>query len=96
MKTVQFFVDKNFSEIVDPMDVGHRPAGTKLFELEMGLVDIGNGQAVRAGSLQKVYDGEKRCFKGWSGLVANLREILTPFVQLEGLKALLQTKEVMY
>ena len=96
MKTIRLFANKHFSEIVDPIDVGHRPAATNLFELQMGLVDIGNGQAVWAGSLQKVYGGEKRYFKGWSGLVANLREILTPFAQLEVLKALLRTKEVLY
>jgi len=62
----------------------------------MSLVDIGNGQAVWAGSLQKVYGGEKRYFKGWSGLVANLRGILTPFAQLEVLKALSCAKGMMY
>lgn len=96
MKTVQFFANMNFSEIDDPMAVGHKPLGTDLFELQMGLIEIGNGQAVWAGSLQKVYNGEKRYLKSWSGLVANLREILTPFAQLEVLNALLQTKEVMY
>ena len=95
MKTIRFFANMNFSEIVDPMDVEHRPPGADLFELQIGFMEIGNGQAVWAGSLKKVYNGEKRYFKGWSGLVANLREILTPFAQLEVLNMFLQTKEVM-
>ena len=93
MNTIQFFANKNYTEIDDPMELGHRPPGTDLFELQMGLIEIGNGQAVWGGSLQNVNNGEKRYFKGWSGLVANLREILTPFAQLEVLKALMRTKE---
>ncbi|MCI0556703.1 MAG: hypothetical protein L0287_37670 [Anaerolineae bacterium] len=89
MNTIQFFANKNCSEIVDPIDVAHRPAGTNLFELQMGLVDIGNGQAVWAGSLQKVHNGEKRYFKGWSGLVANLQEMLTPLAQFRVLQELM-------
>ena len=96
MKTIQFFTNKNCTEIDDPMAVGHKPLETDLFELQMGLIEIGNGQAVWGGSLQNVNNGEKHYFKGWSGLVANLRELLTPFAQLEVLEALLQTKEVMY
>jgi hypothetical protein len=96
MNAIQFFTNKNCTEIDDPMAVGHKPLGTDLFELQMGLIEIGNGQAVWGGSLQNVNNGEKRYFKGWSGLVANLRELLTPFSQLEVLEALLQTKEVMY
>jgi hypothetical protein len=89
MKTIQFFADKNFSEIVDTIDVGHKPAETNLFELQMGLVDIGNGQAAWAGSLQKAYGGQKRYFKGWSGLVENLQEILTPLAQFRVLQELI-------
>jgi len=96
MNAIQFFANKNRAEIDDPMDVGHRPPGTDLFELQVGLIEIGNGEAVWGGSLQNVNNGEKRYFKGWSDLDANLREILTPFAQLEVLKALMQTREVMY
>jgi hypothetical protein len=93
MSTIRFFANKNFSEIVDPLDVGHRSPGTDLFELRVGLIEIGNGQAVWGGSLRNVNNGAKRYFKGWSGLVANLQEILTPSAQLEVLKSLLRTKE---
>jgi hypothetical protein len=93
MSTIRFFANKNSSAIVDPIDVGHRPPGRDLFELQMGLIEIGNGQAVWGGSLNNVNNGEKRYFKGWSGLVANLQEILTPLAQLEVLKALMRTKE---
>ena len=96
MNTIQFFANKNCVEIVDPIDAGHRPPGTDLFELQVGLIEIGNGQAVWGGSLQNVNNGEKRYFKSWSGLDANLRENLTPFAQLEVLKALMQTREAMY
>jgi len=96
MITIQFFANKNDSEIVDPLDIGHRPLGTDLFELQVGLIEIGNGQAVWGGSLQNVNNGEKRYFKSWSSLDVNLREILTPSAQLEVLKALMQTKEVVY
>jgi hypothetical protein len=94
MNTIQFF--ENCTEIDDPMAVGRKPLGNDLFELQMGLIEIGNGQAVWAGSLQNVNNGEKHYFKGWSGLVANLREILTPFGQLEVLNMLTQIEEVMY
>lgn len=93
MSTIRFFANKNCFEIVNPIDIAHRPAGTNLFELQMGLIDIGNGQAVWGGSLQNVNNGKKRFFKDWSGLVANLQEILTPLAQLEVLKALMQTEE---
>ena len=93
MKAIQFFANKNYSEIDDPIDIGHRPPETDLFELQMDLIDIGNGQAVWGGSLQNVNNGEKRFFKGWSGLVENLQEMLTPSAQLEVLKALIRTKE---
>lgn len=89
MKTIRFFANKDFSEIVDPIDVGHRPAGTNLFELQMGLVDIGNGQAVWIYSLKRVYNGEQRYFKDWAGLVAGLQEILTPLAQLRVLQELM-------
>ena len=75
------------------MDIGHRPAETDLFGLQMDLIDIGNGQAVWGGSLQNINNGEQRFFKGWSGLVANLQEVPIPLAQLEVLKALMQTEE---
>jgi hypothetical protein len=96
MNAIHFFANKNCIEIYDSITVGHKPLGTDLFELQMGLIEIGNGQAVWAGSLQNANNGEKHYFKGWSGLVANLREILTSFGQLEVLKVLMQIKEVMY
>ena len=96
MNTIRFFANKNDSGVVDPLDIGHRPLGTDLFELQVGLIEIGNGQAVWGGSLQNVNNGEKRYFKSWSSLDMNLRKILTPSVQLEVLKALMQTKEVVY
>jgi len=96
MNTIQFFANENCTEIDDPMAVGRKPLGNDLFELQMGLIEIGNGQAVWAGSLQNVNNGEKHYFKGWSGLVANLRKVLTPFAQLEVLNALMQIEEGMY
>jgi hypothetical protein len=93
MKAIQFFANKNYTEIDHPIDVGQRSPETDLFELQMGLIDIGNGQAVWGGSLQNVNNGKKRFFKGWSGLAANLQEMLTPSAQLEVLKALMRTKE---
>ena len=96
MNVIQFFANKNCTAIDDPMAVGCKPLGTDLFELQMGLIEIGNGQAVWGGSLQNVNNGEKRYFKSWSSLDMNLRKILTPSVQLEVLKALMQTKEVVY
>lgn len=94
MNAIRFFANKNYTEIEDPMDVGHKSLKMDLFELQMGLIDIGNGQAVWGGSLQNVNNGEKRFFKGWLGLAANLQETLTPSAQLEVLKALMRTKEV--
>jgi hypothetical protein len=88
MNTLQFFTDKDCFPTCDPLDIPHRPAGADLFELQMFLVDIGNGQNVWYGSLQKVNDNVKHYFKGWSGLTANLRGILTPTAQLEVLKTL--------
>jgi len=96
MNAIRFFANKNYTEIDDPIDVGHRPPETDLFELQMGLIDIGNGQAVWGGRLQNANNGEKRFFKGGQGLVANLQEILTPSAQLEVLKALMRTKEAWY
>lgn len=93
MNANRFFTNKNYTEIDDPMDVGHKSPKMELFELQMGLIDIGNGQAVWAGSLQNVNNGEKRFFKGWLGLAANLQELLTPSAQLEVLKALGRIKE---
>ena len=89
MNTIKFLANKNVPELVDPIDTGNRPAATNLFELQMGLVDIGNGQAVWAGSLKKVYNGEQHYFKDWSGLVAGLQEILTPPAQFMVLQELM-------
>jgi hypothetical protein len=96
MNAIRFFANKNYAEIADPVDIGHRLHRTDLFELQMNLVDIGNGQVVWYGTLQNVNNGEKRFFRGWSGLVAALQEILTPPAQLEVLKALIQTKDPVY
>jgi hypothetical protein len=96
MNAIQFFASENCTEIDDPIAVGHKLLGTDLFELRMGLIEIGNGQAIWAGSLQNVNNGEKHYFKGWSGLVANLRKVLTPFAQLEVLNALMQIDEGRY
>jgi hypothetical protein len=96
MNAIRFFANKNSAEIEDPMDMGHRLLGGDLFELQVDLIDIGNGQALWGGTLQNVKSGKKRFFKGWSGLVANLQEILTPSAQLEVLKALLRTKDAVY
>lgn len=93
MNTIRFFADRNYTEPEDPVEVGHRSPRTDLFELHTGLIDIGSGQAVWGGSLQNVDNGEKHFFKGWSGLVANLQEMLTPSSQLEVLKALMRTKD---
>lgn len=86
MNTLQFFTDKDCFPTCDPMDVPHRPAGADLFELQMFLVDIGNGQNAWYGRLQKMDNGDKHYFKGWSGLATNLQGILTPSAQLEVLK----------
>jgi hypothetical protein len=93
MNAIRFFANKNYAKIEDPVCIVHGRLGNDLFELQMGLIDIGNGQVLWGGTLQNVNNGEKRFFKGWSGLVANLREILTPSAQLEVLKALMRTKE---
>ena len=82
MYTVHFFTDKDCFPTCDPMDVSHRPVGADLFELQMSLVDLGNGQNAWYGSLQNVDDRKKHYFKGWSGLVTNLQGILTPSAQL--------------
>jgi len=71
------------------MDLRHRPGGADLFEMQMFLVDIGNGQDIWYGRLKNVNDGEKRYFKGWSGMAASLEGILTPLRQLELLEAFL-------
>ena len=93
MNAIRFFANKNYDEIEYPVSIGHRPLRTDLFELQMGLIDIGNAQVLWGGTLQNVRNGEKRYFKGWSGLVANLQEILTPSAQLEVVKALIRTKD---
>jgi hypothetical protein len=75
------------------MALGHGLPTTDLFELQIGLIDIGNGQAIWGGSLQNVDSGKKHFFQGWSSLVANLQEMLTPSAQLEVLKELMRTEE---
>jgi hypothetical protein len=94
MNTIRFFANKNYTEVDDPMDVGHKLSKMDLFVLQMSLIDIGNGLAIWGGSLQNANNGEKRFFKGWLGLAANLQELLTPSAQLEVLKALMRSKEV--
>ena len=94
MNAIRFFTNKDYTETDDPMDAGPRSLKTDLFELQMSLIDIGNGQAVWGGSLQNVNNGEKHFFKGWLGLAANLQEMLTPSAQLEVLKALVRIKQV--
>ena len=89
MNTVQFFIDENCFEACDLIDVKDRPIEAKPFKLQMFPVDIGNGQDAWYGSLQSMNDGEKRYFKGWSGLVSNLQGVLNPVAQLEVLGALL-------
>jgi hypothetical protein len=89
MNAIRFFANKDYIE----KDARHRSPEADLFELQMGLIDIGSGQAVWAGSLQNVNTGEKRLFKGWSDLVVNLQEMLTPSAQLEVLKALMRLKQ---
>jgi hypothetical protein len=93
MNAIQFFTDKDCFPTCDPMDVPQRPVGADLFELQMLLVDIGNGHNVWCGRLQNVSDGEKHYFKGWSGLVTNMQNILTPFAQLKVLNVLLPMKD---
>jgi hypothetical protein len=88
MNTIRFLANKICSETVDPIDIGNRPAGINLFELQMGLVDIGNGQAVWVSSLKKVFNGEQRYFKDWSELATGLQEILTPPAQFRVLQEL--------
>jgi hypothetical protein len=93
MNAIHFFANKDDSEMDDSRDVGHRLTKAHLFELQIGLIDIGNAQAVWVGSLQNVNNGEKRFFKSWSGLAANLQDMLTPSAQLEVLKALIRLKQ---
>jgi len=90
---IRFFANTAYMEPLDLMDFGHPSPATDLFELQMSLIDIGNGQAVWGGSLQNVNNGEKHFFKGWSGLVVNLQQVLTPSAQLEVLKALMRTRD---
>ena len=93
MNSVQFFADMSCLGSCDPMDIQHRPVGADLFELQMFLVDIGNGQKDWCGRLQNVNDGKKHYVRGWSGLVADLQKILTPSAQLQVLRALLPIKD---
>ena len=96
MNTVQFFSDKNFPEACNPMDIRHTPAGADVFELQMFLVDIGNGRNAWCGRLQNMNGREKRYFKGWSGLAANLQGLLTPIAQLEVFKVLAPLSKEIY
>lgn len=96
MNSIQFFADKDCSKKDNLMNGDYRPTGKDLFELQTWLVDIGNGQKEWCGKLHNVSTGEKRFFKGWSGLIANLQEILTPFAQLEVMRALMPIEEVAY
>ena len=89
MNAIRFFTDKDCFPTCDPLDVLHKPVGADLFELQMVLVDIGNGKNAWCGSLQSMNGGEKHYFKGWSGLVNNLQGILTPMAQLDVLKTFL-------
>jgi hypothetical protein len=89
VNTIQFSIDKDCLEACDLIPGRERPVEVKWFELQMFPVDIGNGKDTWCGSLQRLHDGEKHYFKGWSGLVANLQVFLTPIAQLEVLKALL-------
>ena len=92
MKAIQFFTDRNCFPACHPLDIPNRPAGADLFELQMFLVDLGNGQNTWCGRLQNLNDGEKNYFKGWSGLVANLQGILTPAAQFEVFKVFLLSR----
>lgn len=92
MNAIRFFANRDYTED-DSRDVGHGWPKADLFELQMGLIDIGNGQAIWGGRLQNVNNGEKRFFKGWSGLAANLQDMLTPAAQLEVLQALIRRKQ---
>ena len=93
MNTIRIFINKNCWEAHDPLGLEPRPAGASEFELQMFLVDIGNGRKSWYGSLQNVHDEKKHYFKGWSGLVADLRKMLTPSAQLQVLNALLPMKD---
>src|SRR5688572_22832610 len=93
MNAIHFFTDRNCFPVCDAMDIPHRPVGADLFELQMFLVDIGNGQKAWYGSLQNVNDGEKHYFKGSAGLVEDLQKILTPVAQLKVLGTLLPMKD---
>jgi len=89
VNAIQFFTDRNCFPACDAMDLRHRPDGADLFEVQMFLVDIGNGQNIWYGRLKNVNDGEERYFKGWSGMAASLEGILTPLRQLEVLETFL-------
>jgi len=93
MNTIRFCINRNGREADDPMGTEHRPAGACEFELQMFLVDIGNGRKSWYGSLQNVNDEKKHYIRGWSGLVADLQKVLTPSAQLNVLNALLPMKD---
>ena len=95
MNAIQFFTDRNCFPACDPLDVPHRPDGADLFELQMFLVDLGNGQNAWYGSLQNLEEGGKRYFRGWAGMVANLHGILTPSAQFEVLQVFLLSRRRM-
>ena len=92
MNNIQFFNDKICQGTCDPLDLSHMPVGAELFELQMFLLDIGNGQNAWCGSLRHLNDGKKLYFRGWAGLTANLQGILTPVAQLEVLSVLLLSR----
>ena len=93
VNSINFFTDKYCFGACDPMDIRHRPEGADLFELQMFLVDLGNGQNAWYGSLQNLDEGGRRYFRGWSGMVANLHGILTPSAQFEVLQVFLLSRQ---
>lgn len=96
MNSIQFFADKNCSKRDNSTNGVHGPTSTDLFELKTWLVDIGNGRNEWCGSLHNVSNGERHYFNSWSGLATTLQDILTPFAQLEVMRALLPMEEVTY
>jgi len=96
MNSIQFFANKGCSKKDNSMNGIHEPTGNDMFELQAWLVDIGNGHKEWCGKLHNMSTGEKHFFKGWSGLIANLQEILTPFAQLEVMRTLMPVEEVTY
>ena len=96
MSTIQFFTDRNCLEACDLIDGRPNPLGATQFELRMFLVDLGNGQCDWYGSLQTVNDGNKKYFRGWSGLVSNLQRFLSLGAQLIVLRALIPFDHISY